>query len=239
MRGCLFFKLERNALKKFDAIISMSKKDKEYLKKIGGKDEKIFVVENGVDVERFVFSSKFSYPKGVYFIGWFDNSQNVDALKHYFKEIHPLCNELLKDLKFTIIGRGADKCLLNLFKDNDCIYIPYLKEKELVRTLRDSILFVPLRFGGGTRLKILEAMSLGNIVISSVVGAEGLNLVDGEDVFIFKNPNEFYEKLLLVLNNSELRAKISVNARKKVVQFYSWPKIGEKLSNIYDKIISE
>jgi glycosyltransferase involved in cell wall biosynthesis len=96
---------------------------------------------------------------------------------------------------------------------------------------------VPLRAGGGTRLKILEAMALGRPVVSTAIGCEGLDVIDGEHLFIADNHEQFVKKTVLLLTDEALRQRITSNARRLVETDYDWDVIANKLVQIYSEIV--
>ena len=96
---------------------------------------------------------------------------------------------------------------------------------------------MPLRIGSGTRLKILEALAMGKAIVSTSVGAEGLDLKDGKEIFIADEPTVFAEAVTRLLTDTLLRRRIGENGRARVEQDYDWRSIGEKLHILYTKIL--
>jgi glycosyltransferase involved in cell wall biosynthesis len=106
--------------------------------------------------------------------------------------------------------------------------LPYYK--------RTTVCIVPLRAGGGTRLKILEAMALGRPVISTTIGCEGLDVEDGQHLLIADTPKKFAEKTVRLLTDRTLHHKIRTNARQLVETRYDWDSIAGQLMHIYEEI---
>ena len=104
--------------------------------------------------------------------------------------------------------------------------------------LQASCSIVPLRVGGGTRLKILDAWAMGRAVVSTSIGAEGLDVNDGENALIRDNPGEFAEAVTRVLRDRELRLKLERNARRTAVDVYSWDRIGATMREAYRALIA-
>lgn len=94
----------------------------------------------------------------------------------------------------------------------------------------------PLRIGGGTRLKILEAMAAGIPIVSTSVGSEGLNVTNNMNILIAESPEGFAKKVIDLLNNLELREKITINARRFVEENYDWESIAKRQMEIYEKL---
>jgi glycosyltransferase involved in cell wall biosynthesis len=100
-----------------------------------------------------------------------------------------------------------------------------------------AISIVPLRAGGGTRLKILEAMALGRPVVTTRIGCEGLDVVDGEHLLVADNPQDFANCIIRLLKDKSLYKRIATNARELVVSTYDWDIIAKKLQDIYARIL--
>jgi len=104
---------------------------------------------------------------------------------------------------------------------------------------RSSICVIPLRAGGGTRLKILESMAFGRPVVSTSIGCEGLDVEDGKHLFIADNANEFAEKVIILLTNEEIRQQIINNARRLVETYYNWDILADQYIAALIHIIGE
>jgi len=96
---------------------------------------------------------------------------------------------------------------------------------------------VPMRIGGGTRVKILDAWALGKAVVSTSIGCEGLDAVDGENILVRDTPAAFADAVLHVLHDAELRARLEHNARRTAVEGYSWNVVGQRLRMAYGELL--
>jgi glycosyltransferase involved in cell wall biosynthesis len=99
-----------------------------------------------------------------------------------------------------------------------------------------GVVVVPLRAGGGTRLKILEAMAYGRAVVSTRVGADGLDVRDGENIFLADTPREFAERVIFLLRNLAARERVARNARRWVETRYTWARAGAQLRQTYREL---
>jgi len=233
----LFFRIEEvGALKSFDLIITMSDEDSSYLAKFT-KKRNIEIIPNGVNTDDFPFPQDIRPSRQLYFIGWFKNLQNVDAINFFLDELLPACSSQGINFKMKIIGKGVGEDLKERFSSLGFDYIEYLPD-NMLSSLSNSVLIVPLRFGGGTRLKILEAMSMGNPVLSSLIGAEGLGLIDGQDILLFRDKDEFVKKLSDLLSSEDLWKNIVKAARAKVESTYDWRIIVKNSLAIYGQLIN-
>jgi glycosyltransferase involved in cell wall biosynthesis len=102
-----------------------------------------------------------------------------------------------------------------------------------------KVFVAPLRIGGGTRLKILEAMAMGKAVVSTSIGAEGIACADGKDIFLRDTPDLFAETVLSLLLDTQKGREIGENARSLAVNTYDWKIIGQRLNNIYSSLNNE
>ena len=101
-----------------------------------------------------------------------------------------------------------------------------------------DVVVVPLRIGSGTRLKILEALAMGRPVVTTRIGAEGLDLVDGEHVLIADGPTAFAAAVDRVLADDRLAAQLGERGRTLVERSYDWPEIGSRLVEAYDQLLA-
>lgn len=224
-------KYEKSLAKKFDTYITMSDNDKKLLHKLL-PDAKIEVIPNGVDVDYFSPHCEPREENSTVYTGYMGWEPSIDAVVTFCHEIFPALKRAKPGLKFYIVGKNPSHDVAELARDNDVIVTGFVDDVRPYLQ-RAKIVVVPLRVGGGTRLKILEAMAMGKVVVSTSIGAEGLAVKDGEDILIADNPKSFIDKCNFALTSPSLRKTIANNARAKAVNEYDWAKIGIKLNNIY------
>jgi glycosyltransferase involved in cell wall biosynthesis len=166
------------------------------------------------------------------FCGAMDVTMNIDAVERFANEVFPKVKQEMPDSEFWVVGKDPMKKVKALGSQQG---IKITGTVEDVRPYyEEATLFVaPFRFGGGTKLKILEAMAMGIPIISTDVGCQGIEVVNGEHVIIENNLNNFAPKIMHLLNCKEERKMISKNARYLVEEKYSWKGI---ISNIERKI---
>lgn len=194
---------------------------------------KTVVVPNGVDVNYFV---PMRAPReGVVSVGgttWFPN---LDALEYAERDIVPAIRKLLPGTTVSWVGRCSDSQKKH-YERSSIAMTGYVDDVRPY--LADAKCFIaPLRVGGGTRLKILDAWAMGKAVVSTPIGCEGLNARDGENILIRDSPDEFAEAVVAVLNDSELRQRLETNARKTAVDEYSWSVLSDRLVGAYTGIV--
>jgi len=96
---------------------------------------------------------------------------------------------------------------------------------------------VPLRVGGGTRLKILDAMAMGKAIVSTTIGAEGIDATDGKNILLADNPEDFAARVVTILRTSDLRMNLGREARRLVENEYSWGTVGKRLQEAYEDVL--
>jgi len=235
------FKLRRYEKKhchKFNMNIMVSEDDKLMLKEIS-PSSRIVVVENGVDVNFFVPKAHHTNTSRLIFAGRLDQYSNIDAVVYFCLHIWPLIRERFPEMLFTIIGNNPPAKLLEISKNDERIEV--LGYVDDVRPFFDqaTISVCPIRDGGGTRIKILDAMAMGMPIVSTTIGCEGLDIISGENVLIANTPKEFLDNIEKLIIDKNLRKSLSINARKIVENKYSWSIIGEKLNNIFVNSMDE
>lgn len=155
------------------------------------------------------------------FVGTTHVDANRDALMYFMNEIFPLIRERVPDSEFEIIGGGRPRDVDELSSLAGVAFTGFVPDVREPMA-RATAFVVPLRSGGGTRLKILEALSFGLPTVSTSIGAEGLGLVDGEHVLIADDRRAFAEAVARLLLDDALRRRLSANGRRFVVDHYDW-----------------
>lgn len=225
---------ERLLFKTVGEAFTCSENDRIAYNKINKGRLKISVIPNGVEINKCGNdpSVRSQSPQFLLFCGFLGSHANSEGIFWFYKSIWPQIKKLFSSLKVIILGSGEIPVSLeNLKKDPDIIFTGKVQE---VRPFyeRSAVAVVPLKTGSGTRLKILEAMSSGVAVVSTTVGAEGIDYSDGTDMLIADDEQTFAEKVIFLLNDKEQRLKIQQNAFNLVKKKYDWNIVGEKLAEI-------
>lgn len=232
-------RFEDRILPKFNHIITVSELDRNYVKKIH-PHLPVSVVPNGVDPNFFTQkeSSSILGDNNIVFTGLMDWPPNIDAVLYFCQEIFPLIKEKNRNIKFFIVGQRPTKEVLALKTDRSIEVTGYVEDVRPYVT-SSQVFVVPLRIGGGTRLKILEAMAMGVPVVSTPTGCEGLNVAHQKNILIADKPKDFAQAVIRVMDDKELCNKITTNSRLLVEQEYDWREISKKLEKVYKKVITE
>ncbi|NHJ86671.1 MAG: glycosyltransferase, partial [Asgard group archaeon] len=224
---------ESNLSKFVDAYFVCSEEDKRILESLN-PTIKGFVIPNGVDVKRRIIDDRSRHRKQLIFCGALNTIANKDGLLWFYNEVWPELKKYDKEVKLIIIGIGGEDKEYDLLKND--ISIQFLGEVKNVIPYyyQSGISIVPLRIGSGTRIKILEAMSLGNPVVSTKIGAEGIPITHNKNIIIADTTMEFSEAILSLIKNYHKFDDIRFNAYKFVSSNYDWELIGSHVEKVLD-----
>ena len=186
------------------------------------------LVPNGVDLGRYRFRAGPAPEKLVFFVGDLAWPPNADGIAWFQAAVWPLVRKRHPDARAVVLGRRAPSRLTGSAPDG----VEFPGEGDDTRTYwrRASVSIVPLRAGGGTRLKVLEAAASGVPVVSTAIGAEGLDLEPDREILLREEPGEFAEAVSSLLDSETDRRRIAVAARRKVEHLYGWEAIGASLA---------
>jgi glycosyltransferase involved in cell wall biosynthesis len=197
---------------------------------------RISVVPTGVDLEEYSPAVTTGPSTGrLMFVGSMDSKPNVDAMEYFCKEIWPLILAKVPAARFRIVGRNPPPRVRRLASASVEVTgtVPSIAEQ-----LRQAdVVVVPLRIGGGTRLKIYEAMATGNVMVSTTVGAEGLEVSDGRNILLKDGAAQFAGACVVLLQDDWLRRRIGDAAAELAKQF-GWAAIGQKFSDVLEQVVA-
>ncbi len=223
---------EAAAVRKFHHVIAVSEADKKLMS--AATPAIISVVPTGVNLQEFSGAGS-SEPSGnvVMFTGSMDWEANVDAMRFFCADIWPRVRSKIPDAKFFIVGRNPDPLVKKLASDSVEVtggvpsVIEYLKSA--------AVFVVPLRIGGGTRLKIFEAMAMGKAIVSTAIGAEGLDVRDGEDIVFSDDAPDFADRVVELLQDKARREQLGRSAAK-TARKYDWSIIAPRFEDVLVRV---
>lgn len=228
---------ERRVFNAFDHVLTVSSNDQELLATLV-PNVVSSVVKNGVDTKYFYPDSPPSESSMLVFTGAMDWMPNVDGVLFFIKEIFPHVRKAVPEALFVVVGRNPPARLLRAVKREPGVMVTGDVPDVRPWLAQSSVVVVPLRSGGGTRLKILEAMAMGKAVVSTRIGAEGLDLVDGREICIADDPLKFAERTIELLTDQSGAKQLGQVARRRVVESYDWKEAGQQLLEAYEQTIS-
>jgi len=239
--GLMWWKTRRftaHLLRQFDGCTVVSQQERANVLSIAPNCRRVVVMPNGVDLDWYKGDFGAPEPGTLVFPGALTYSANFDAIAFFLHQVFPLIKARRPEIILRITGKTNGVPVDRLPLDESVVLTGYLDDVR--PTVAQSwACVVPLRVGGGTRLKVLEAMALGTPVVSTSKGAEGLEAMHGKDILIADTPAEFADAVLRVLDDRALRARLATNGRKLVESRYGWEGIGEKLDQLLRKVAKE
>lgn len=213
---------ERATIARFHHVIAVSEHDRSIMSQLVDARH-ITVVPTGVDVERF-HAAAGAEPRTplVMYLGSMDWEANVDGVEWFSKEMWPRVRAAVPNAQFRIVGRNPVARVRDLA--SDCITVTG-NVPSVVEHLADAaVVVVPLRIGGGTRLKIFEAMGAGRAVVSTTIGAEGLEVSHNENILLHDDAADFADGVIKVLREDSTRRRLAANA-KALAERYDWSNV--------------
>lgn len=223
---------EKMITKDFDEIVFISETDKQAVINKCIKNTHFNVIPNGVDYDYFkpVLINNHDIPR-VAFLGYLKTFYNLDAILYFYKKIFPIIKSNIPEVKFLIIGANCPSRLRKLARDKSVELIcdvddtrPYLGKAK--------VFVCPLRVGSGLQNKILEAMSMGLPVVTTSIGYAGVTAVKNKEIFVEDQPEAFSRKVIELINNEQIRNKVSFSSRKSIEDNYLWEKSISKLEEL-------
>ena len=197
-----------------------------------GTNAKVWVIPNGIDlpVELTCRERENAEPVLV-FVGLMSYEPNADAALFFAQRVLPLVQREFPDVKFLIVGRDPTPSVRQLH-DGTSIFVtgPVAEVAEYLR--RASVVVVPIRFGGGTRIKILEALAHRRAVVSTTTGAEGIEVRTGKHLLLADSPEDFAKACTQLLKDSGLRSRLSEEGFNLVRDRYQWKRIEGMIGDI-------
>jgi len=194
------------------------------------------VVPNGADTEYFQPRSSESVAERVVFVGPTYSFPNRDAVEHLLRDIWPLIRSERPSASLQLVGRMAAADQARYGAEPGVAALGHVPDVR--RPLADArCCAVPIRIGGGTRLKILDAWSMGKAVVSTSIGCEGLDVVDGENILVRDTPDAFAAAVTQVLHDATLRSRLERNARRTALETYSWSVVGRRIRSAYNDLL--
>jgi glycosyltransferase involved in cell wall biosynthesis len=259
-------RFERAALSRFDLVLAVSDADRQTFDRLypGTLRTPAHVVQTGVDTTYFTPTSgpaeagtdlEGTGPAGQHagsvrlqpdlhpeprrahmvFTGSMDWLPNEDGMLYFVREILPLIRQEEPAATLAIVGRAPTPAVKRL-GEGDGIEVTGRVDDVRPHVGAGSVYIVPLRIGGGTRLKIFEAMAMAKAVVSTTVGAEGLPVTPGRDIVIADEPARFAREVVRLIRDGEARRRIETEARRLVVERYDWSAVAHDFEDALTRL---
>jgi glycosyltransferase involved in cell wall biosynthesis len=229
-------RFEMRMLNKYDLLVPITERDAMHYKSFGNK-KPFLIVPSGFDTSLLIPKpERINFPS-VFFIGTLDWFPNQEGLVWFVEKVWPLVLEKHPDLKFYVAGRNAPHWITKLFARNP--NINYLGEIDDAYKFIDenAVMVAPLFSGSGMRVKIIEGMALGKTIVTTTIGAEGIDITPGQNIFVEDDATSFYRQIDNLLENRVLFDEVGKQANIFVRENYDNHKISVSLADFYEKNI--
>lgn len=227
------FQCERSVCRAAAHVIAVSENDAEQMKQLFGTS-RISSVSTGVDLEYFARPTDYARRGEIVFVGAMDWLPNIDGARWFTSEVLPLIRQKRPGAKLVLAGRSPVPELLALSSADPLIEVTGTVPDVRPYLWSSTISVVPLRIGGGTRLKIYEAMAAGTPIVSTAVGAEGLAVKSGQNILLADTPQAFAACCLDLLESQQKASSLSAAALRTVTDHFSWAQVGRDFESILE-----
>ncbi|HXE81186.1 MAG TPA: glycosyltransferase [Vicinamibacterales bacterium] len=221
-------RFERAAVRRFDRVLAVSEADRQTLLRLYAPLPPVDVVPTGVDTAYFAPMDAPTAPGRLVFTGSMDWLPNEDAMLHFTRSVLPLIRERVPSVSLSIVGRAPTAAVRRLAQEAGIEVTGGVPDVR-PHIAAAQVYVVPLRVGGGTRLKIFEAMAMGKAIVSTSIGAEGLPVRAGEHLYLADAPEDFAAAVVRLLEDVNERRRLGACARALVVERYDWAAAAQEL----------
>lgn len=223
---------EAAACRRFDLTVTVSVEDTRTMREEYGL-ERVADVPTGVDTDYFHPQGNTQVdPHNLVFTGSMDWLPNEDAMQYFVKEIMPLVRQAIPELTLTVVGRNPYQSLLDLSRSDPRVIVTGRVDDVRPYIARAAAYIVPIRVGGGTRLKIYEAMAMAKPVVSTTVGAEGLPVRDGYELLLADTPETFTAAVVRVLKDQDLARRLGASGSATVRERFGWRGVADQFAGL-------
>jgi sugar transferase (PEP-CTERM/EpsH1 system associated) len=225
---------ERRMLRRYDSVLAVSEEDRRALLNLA-PNAQISIVPNGVDTDYFQpqAEQKQDNPASIVFTGTLDFRPNVDAVLWFVRQVLPLVSARYPGARLVLVGRSPAPVVRALHNGETIMVQPDVADVRPYIAAATAYV-VPMRMGGGVRLKLLEALAMQAAIVSTSMGAEGVpELRDGEHVLLADTARAFADALVRVLDDPALRQRMGAAGRAMVAAHYDWRVIAPRLEAVY------
>lgn len=223
-------RIERLAYESASIILTVTDRDRDALRGIYGRDKTIETIPLAMDLESYTPGMIEREGDLILFIGAYDADFNRDALLHFLSDVFPLCREKNSRIRLEVVGQGID----DEIRSSGGPGVEFLGRVEDIRPhlARSGVMVLPLRFGGGVRIRMMEAAAMGVPVVSTPIGVAGMGLVDGRNYIEASAPEEMAERIIELLGDRSLASEIGRNARLWAEDTISMTDYPERLDRV-------
>jgi glycosyltransferase involved in cell wall biosynthesis len=226
----LLERMEPMVHRQYDLTTFCSDLERDHARK-SAPEAALFTSPNGVDCDYFAPIEVPEEPYTMVYSASMDAIQNSDSAVYFVRTILPLIRRRCPQSRLYLVGRQPPPSVQALASDH--VTVTGFVDDVRPYIARAAVYIVPTRIGGGTRLKILEAMSMGKAIVSTRVGAEGIDCADGSDIVLADSPEMFAEAVVRLFDSIEERRRLGEAGRRRALNQYDWAATGERIQGYY------
>jgi glycosyltransferase involved in cell wall biosynthesis len=226
---------EIRAYSEFDRVLALSETDSVLIEKLAGIKGISRHLPVMVDCEKFSPTSEAKIPSSIVFLGALDADFNVDAIVFFCENIFPLILDEVSDARLLIVGRKPPKSVRKLADGRRIVLSADVKD-VVPYVRRCMVQVVPLRFGGGVRIRTLEGMSMGMAIVSTSIGMDGVMAKPGRDLLLGDSPKEFAARVVELLRSPMLGRRLGERAREFVTANHSREVVEDRIAELYGEL---
>jgi sugar transferase (PEP-CTERM/EpsH1 system associated) len=223
---------EAEVCRRADRVVAVSEADREAIRSIA-PEVPVTVVPNGVDLEEHAGYRGPTETYDLVFTGKMDFRPNIDAMLWFGQQVWPLIHQRRSRTRLAIVGQRPHRRLDSL-RNLPGITLTGWVEDVKPYIAGATVYVAPLRVGGGTRLKLLQAMAMGAAIVATSLGAEGFPVTHGQELLLADTPQDFAQAVLTLLDDAQARARLGQAARRLAQTAYGWEGLVPKLEALYE-----
>ncbi|MCE3280550.1 MAG: hypothetical protein K0S44_2741 [Bacteroidetes bacterium] len=224
---------EKSCLTSYDAVAAITKEDAEWFSENGLK-KNISVIPFGIDINSIEEKNIQSEKDSLFHIGAMDWQPNIEGINWFIENVWEKIHQEFPSLKLYLAGRNMSPHFKNMKHDNIVVLGEVENAHDFIRS--KGLMIVPLLSGGGMRIKIIEGMALGKVIVTTSIGAEGVDCENGKNIMIADDPETFSASVSKYISDNNYLEQIGKNAREFAVQHYNNADISKRLTAFYSTI---
>jgi sugar transferase (PEP-CTERM/EpsH1 system associated) len=235
----LLKRYEGRICREFEAITAVSEEDKRALFDAIGAPRQMPVIPIAVDAEDEQPIPRTSGARGILSLATMMWPPNVDGVMWFARDIYPRVKQRVHDTRFYVVGQRPVAEVRTLPESDPSIEVTGYVADPTPYIANSACLIVPLRSGGGMRVKILEALARGIPIVSTTIGYEGIDLIPGEHLLVADTPEQFADAVASLLTDPERGARLAAAGRRRVLERYDWRAVCPAMDAVYEQIVGK
>jgi len=229
------YKYESRIVGDFDRCFAITEKDRERIERMNSR-ARVSVVPAGVDISYFCPMDVPMEPYSIVSVASMDWPPNVEGILWFTAKIWPLVKQEIPQAAVYVVGKNPPPEIKKLASEEGIVVTGFVDDVREYMA-RATVLVVPLRTGGGMRIKILNALAMGKAVVSTSVGCEGIDVENNKNIYIADTEEEFAQRIIELLKDKGKREELGGEGLKLVREKYRWERIAEQIEAGYENIL--